>query len=888
MNRSVLSIGLSVVVTVALAPRLATQTSPRFNAALLDGFEYRSLGPFRAGSWLTDIAVPESPLHEHLYTFFLATRNGGVWKTINNGTTFEPVFDNQNVSSIGAVAVAPSASNVVWVGTGESYQARSSNAGDGVYKSTDAGRTWMHMGLPESHHIAKILIHPSNPDVVFVAAMGHLWTRNEERGLFKTIDGGKTWSKVLYVNDHVGVIDLAIDRSAPDVLYAATYEMDRKPWHLEEGGPGSGIHKTTNGGRTWTRLTQGLPDGKIGRIGLDIYQKNPNLLYAIVENVNPRPDMPGGEGRGAGRGGTAGPRPIGGEVYRTDDGGKTWRKTHGLDVNVGGKAPYSFNIIRIDPGNPERILVTSDSIPNSEDGGKTWSDLNFGSNRRVFRSMFGDVRNIWFDQQNPKRVIALTDGGLHMSYDGGATADHYTNLPLGEIYAIAVDMEDPYHVYAGLQDHESWKGPSNSPSGRIGIEDWTTVGTGDGMYNQVDPSDSRWVYNTQEFGTPRRVDQRTHTRTVITPPAPSGERLRFNWVAPLRLSPHNPATVYVGAQFLFRSDDRGDHWQAISPDLTTNDAEKIAQNGASIRFCTISTISESPAAAGIIWVGTDDGKVQVTRDAGKTWSDVTTAVATAGGPSELWVSRVFASSFDPGTAYVAKTGFRADDFRPFLFKTSDYGKTWTRITNGLPNKGINVIVEDVKARHLLFVGNDRGVYASIDGGAQWVPLRANMPTVPVHDLVIHPRENDLVAGTYGRGLWITDIGPLREMSAAVLPLLNEEVHLFDIEPKARRGEGAWGNYQLYGDRYARTANEPDALAIVYYVRDGAAGATLTVANPSGGMIRTWSAPAKPGLNRAYWNMLDDRGQPFAPGEYVVTVKVGERTQSKRATIRARE
>jgi photosystem II stability/assembly factor-like uncharacterized protein len=529
--------------------------------------------------------------------------------------------------------------------------------------------------------------------------------------------------------------------------------------------------------------------------------------------------------------------------------------------------------------------VTSDSIPNSEDGGKTWSDLNFGGSRRVFRSMFGDVRNIWFDQQNPKRVIALTDGGLHVSYDGGVAADHYTNLPLGEVYAIAVDMEDPYNIYLGLQDHESWKGPSNGPSGRIGIEDWVTVGTGDGMYNQVDPSDSRWLYNTQEFGTPRRVDQRTHTRTIITPPTPQGERLRFNWVAPLRLSPHNPSTVFVGAQMLFRSDDRGDHWQQISPDLTTNDAAKIAQNGPSIRFCTISTISESPVTAGMIWVGTDDGRVQLTRDGGKSWSDVTANIASAGGPADLWVSRVFASNFDPGTAYVSKTGFRADDFRPFLFKTTDFGRTWTRIVNGLPNRSINVVIEDPRNGRLLFVGNDRGVYVSVDGGVQWVALKGNMPNVPVHDLVIHPRDNDLVAGTYGRGLWVTDIGPLREMDTAVL---ESDLTLFSIEPRTPRGESAWGNYQLYGDRYARTPNEPDALAIVYYLREAGTSATITAADKTGKAVRTLGGPAKSGINRVYINVMGERGlAPLVPGDYLVTVKTGSLSEAKTATVRGK-
>jgi photosystem II stability/assembly factor-like uncharacterized protein len=876
-----------IVASVLLSSaRTASEGPGRFNDALLDAFEYRNLGPFRAGSWLTDFAAPESPAYDHLTTFYVATRNGGVWKTTNNGTTFQPLFDDQDVSSIGAIAVAPSDPNLVWVGTGEAYQARSSYSGDGVYKSVDAGRSWMHMGLGDSHHVARIIIHPTNPDIVYVAAMGHLWTINDERGVFRTTDGGRNWTKVLYINERVGVIDLVMNRGNPEELYAAAYEVDRKPWHLEEGGPGSGIHKTIDGGRTWQKLENGLPSGKIGRIGIDMYQKNPQLLYAIVENANPRSRTDETAGRGGGRGAQAsGPQPIGGEVYRTEDGGASWRKTHGMDVNVGGKAPYSFNIIRIDPGNSQRIVVTSDSLPNSEDGGTTWSDLSFG-NRRLFRSMFGDVRNVWFDPQNPKRVVLLSDGGLHISYDGGITADHYTNLPLGEMYAIGVDMEDPYNVYAGLQDHESWKGPSNSPNGRsIGLEDWVTVGTGDGMYNQVDPTDSRWLYNTQEFGTPRRVDQLTHSRTVITPPAPSGERLRFNWVAPIRLSPHDPKTIYVGAQMLFRSTDRGDTWQQISPDLTTNDKEKIAQNGPSIRFCTISTFSESPAAAGVIWVGTDDGKVQVTRDAGGSWNDVTRRITAAGGPAELWVSRVFASKFDAGTAYVSKTGFRADNFRPYLFRTTDYGRTWTSISAGLPDKPLNVIVEDVVNRDLLFVGNDRGVYVSIDGGAHWSALRANMPTVPVHDLVIHPRENDLVVGTYGRGMWITDIGPLREMSASTL---ETELHLFDIEPKAPRGEGAWGNYQLYGDRYNKTPNEQDALAIVYYVRDGADKATVTIADAAGEIIRTFDAPARRGVNRAFWNLRNDRREPYPIGDYTVTVTVGLQRATKIGKIRSRD
>jgi hypothetical protein len=591
MIRRLLVLVVLIVSVSSLAPAQRVQEVPE---TFLAGVAYRNLGPFRAGAWLTDVALPDEG-RDHLYTFYIAARNGGVWKTINNGTTFEPIFDNQDVSSIGAVAVAPSNANVVWVGTGEAYQARSSNSGDGIYKSVDAGRSFTHMGLRDSHHIAKVLVHPANPDVVYVAAMGHLWTPNQERGVFKTSDGGRTWTQLLFINDRVGVIDMVMSRRQPDVLYAAAYEVDRKPWHLEEGGPGSAIYKTTDGGRTWKKL-EGLPrTGRIGRIGLDIFQKNPDILYAIVENANPRPDTG---------------RAIGGEVFRTDNGGTTWHKTHGDDVNVGGKAPYSFNIIRINPGNADHLVVTSDALANSEDGGRTWSDLTYGGQRRMFRRMFGDVRNVWWDPQDPKRIFLLSDGGLHISYDGGVTADHYVNLPLGEVYAVGIDMEHPYSIYAGLHDHESWKGPSNSWRGEIGLEDWETVGTGDGMYNQVDP------------------------------------------------------------------------------------------------------------------------------------------------------------------------------------------------------------------------------------------------------------------------------------------------HLFDIEPRMPRGEGAWGNYRLYGDRYVRTANEPDAIRIEYYVKEASGKAAIAIADASGVVMRKLDEPARAGINPVLWNMLGDAaagaGRGFAdrprlpPGQYVVTLSVGNATASKPARILASE
>jgi photosystem II stability/assembly factor-like uncharacterized protein len=717
--------------------------------------------------------------------------------------------------------------------------------------------------------------------------MGHLFSTNEERGVFRTTDAGKSWKKILYVNDKTGVVDLVMNRNDPKVLYAATYECMRFPWRLQDGGPSSGIYKTTDGGDSWKRLEGGLPGGIIGRIGLDIYQKSPGTLYAVVDNRNPGPPTQEASGPRP-----AGERLIGGEVYRTDDGGAMWRKMNSARDDVGRKTGYAFNQLRVDPNNPERILITGGSLVSSEDGGKTWAGLAGPQGNRVFRRAFGDFRTLWIDSQNSDRMIAGSDGGVFISYDGGKTCDQLANLPLGEVYALTVDMDEPYNIYAGLQDHESWKGPSNGWAGSVGIADWVTVGTGDGMYNQVDPTDSRWVYNTQEFGRHARLDQKLRVRKTIAPTRSQGQPLlRFNWVAPLRLSPHDPKTLYAGAQVLFRSRDRGDHWEEISADLTTNDPTKISPPGAAIQHCTITTISESPVSAGVIWVGTDDGKVQVTRSAGASWADPTKEISKAGGPEDAWVTRVFASNFSEGTAYVAKSRHRQEDFRPFLFKTTDFGATWTSISSNLPARTINVIFEDYKNPELLFVGNDTGVYVSIDGGKRWSALKGNMPTVPAHDMVIHPRESDLVVGTYGRGIWVTNIGPLRELSDTVL---SEDVHFFSVQPKRKRNESVLGNYRLYGDRLVVTPNDANGSTFVYYLKQQPKEKiTLTIAQADGTIVRTLDGSASAGLNRVVWgyqpaggfgNPINSNQREVLPGEYVVTLQVGDKKYTQRARV----
>jgi photosystem II stability/assembly factor-like uncharacterized protein len=878
---------------------LAVSGQRRIDDLLRVGFPYRNLGPFRAGAWISDIAVPEAPLKSHLYTFYVAARSGGVWKTTNNGTTFEPVFDNQNVVSIGALAIAPTDENNVWVGTGDASCTRSAYWGDGVYQSTNGAKTWRRMGLADSHHIARIVIHPTNPEIVYVAAMGHLFSTNQERGVFKTTDGGKTWKKVLYVNDRTGAVDLVINRSDPSTLYAATYDCMRYPWQLQDGGPGSGIHKTTNGGATWRRLEGGLPAGEIGRIGIDIYQKDPRTLYALIDNRNKRRATEEEMRQARARNIPVRERAVGGEVYRTDDAGATWHKVSAEGGDLSRKTGYAFNQLRIDQKNPNRLFITGANLSSSEDGGKTWAGAG-PMQSRPFRRAFGDFRTVWIDPQNSDRIIAGSDGGVFISYDGGQTCDQLNNLPLGEVYALTVDMENPYNIYAGLQDHESWKGPSNGWSGSVGLADWVTVGVGDGMYNQVDPTDSRWLYNTQEFGRHARLDQKTRARKIIAPTRPPGEprgqsMLRFNWVAPLRLSPHDPQTLYAGAQVLFRSRDRGETWQEISPDLTTNDPVKISPPGAAIQHCTITTISESPAQAGVIWVGTDDGKAHVTADAGGSWNDVTKAIAQAGGPEDAWVTRVFASHHKAGVAYVAKSRHRQDDFRPFLYKTTDFGANWRSITTGLPARPINVVFEDQRNPDLLFVGNDVGVYVSLDGGERWSALKGNMPVVAVHDLVVHPREGDLVVGTYGRGIWMTDITPLREMNEE---LLARDAHLFAVRSRAWRREGALGNYRLHSDRLAVTQNEPNGLTFTYYLKKQVSErVTLIVSDASGKTIRTLDGTAKAGINRIVWDMRDaNRSTGFRPpgtevrivaaGEYLVTLRIGEKQYMQKARVLA--
>jgi photosystem II stability/assembly factor-like uncharacterized protein len=874
---------------ISLLPS-APLRAQELDSSLLTSIQYRNLGPYRTGAWVSDFAVPENA-PDHLYTFYVAMRNGGVWKTTNNGTTFVPVFDGNGVQTIGDITVAPSDNNTIWVGTGDNANARSSFPGIGVFKSEDAGETWQNMGLRDSHHIARIVIHPGNPDIVYVAAIGHLFSANEERGLFRTRNGGQTWEKVLYINDEVGVIDVALDRDDPEVLYAATYEMKRRPWGFDAGGRESAIYKTTDSGNNWNKLGDGLPGGTIGRIGLDLYRSDPNIVYAVFENLNMR--RPTQEERDADRENGEKPhdRIIGGEVYRSDDRGNSWRKVNNSKDNIGGKAPYSFNQIFVDPNDHQKVYVTSESLASSVDGGATWRDIEW-PNDTLFVNNFGDVRTFWIDPQNSSRMLFGSDGGVYISYDGGKSSDHLYNLPTGEIYAIGVDMEDPYNIYAGLQDHESWKGPVNSWSGSVTLEDWVIVGLWDGMYNQVDPVDSRYVYTTAQFGGHRRVDQKVGERSDIQPPPINGaERRRFPWTPAIQISPHDRNVIYTGSSMLLRSSDRGESWQEISPDLTNKTMQKdggrcVDAGGGQgwINYCTITSLDESALQPGLIWVGTDDGRVHFTPDGGQEWNDVTANLTEAGAPKDFWVSRVRASRFTRGVAYVSKNGFRFDQFGAHVYRTSDFGKTWQSIASNLPNSPVNVVLEDPHNPLHLYLGNNQAAFASVDGGKHWTSLQRNLPTVPVMDLVVHPRENDLVLGTFGRGLYVTDISVLQELSPEVQA---QDLHLFAVESNVVRHSPRkeWGAYHMSGDRHLATENVPPGLTVNYYLREPLAQTTqVMIYDALGQEVAKLEGESKAGVNQVHWD--SSATDEVQPGIYRITLSAGENSATTHAKLLA--
>src|SRR5690242_8908189 len=879
----------------------------------LKNLEFREIGPAVMGGRIDDFAVVESNPN----IVYVGTASGGVWKTTNNGTTWTPVFDKEGVSTIGDIAIAPSDPAVVWVGTGEPNNRQSSSWGDGIYKSLDAGKTWQRMGLAATRHIGRIVIHPRNPEVVYAAALGHLWGPNPDRGVYKTTDGGKTWNQVLKINDNTGVSDIAMDPESPDTLYAAAYERRRTPFGFNGGGPGSAIYKTTDGGVNWKKLTKGLPyenGGDTGRIGLDIYRKDPNIVYAIVQHE---------------KGGT----------YRSEDKGETWKKMG--DTNP---RPSYYSQIRIDPTNDLRIWELGAQMYYSEDGGKTFST------QRV-KGIHGDFHAMWIDPADSNHVITGCDGGIHWSYDNGRTWDFLNIIAIGQYYEVGLDNEKPYQICGGLQDNGSWCGPSMSLT-RDGItnEDWTLMPGGDGFYAEIDNVEPWIVYTESQDGHISRRDAHTGQQREIMPEAKAGEpHYRFQWNSPMAVSTHDHKTIYYGGNYLFKSTDRGDSWTRLGGDLTTGvdrnkleifgkvpDKNTLSRHDGVEEYPTITTLSESPLKADVLWVGTDDGNLQVTRDGGKTWKNVVSKAP--GVPKGTYVSRVVASKTAEGAAFATFDGHRADDYNVYIFATTDYGETWKSIRNGIPDSAgtVHVLREHPRNTNLLFAGAEFGLWISWDRGANWTTLKNNFPTVPVDDIEIQTRENDLVLATHGRSIWIfDDLTPIEKMDTNVAGS-----PLTFFPPRTATTWFIRQRRWSAGQQMFTAKNPPYGALLSYYLKDAippeapkrntdertdaaeqrprrgarsdAAAAEkkegkvkITVSDKDGKVIREFDGPGAAGVNRTNWDLRQNpaaeptpeqqeaiaagfgfgpRGPLVEPGEYTIKIKAGDKEATQKVMV----
>jgi photosystem II stability/assembly factor-like uncharacterized protein len=815
-------------------------------AAILKTFRLRNIGPGNMSGRTVDFAVPLA----NTSVIYAAVGPSGLWKSENAGTTWIPSFVNEGSVSVGAAAVAQSAPDIVWIGSGEATARNSVAPGDGVYKSEDAGRTWKNMGLAETRFIARIAIDPTNPDIVFAASQGHLWGPNEERGVYKTTDGGKTWKKVLYVDKDTGCSDMVMDPSNPKILYAGMWKYRRNPYYFYSGGETSGLYKTTDGGETWKKLTAGLPGGVVGRVGVDLCRTKPNVVYTLFEHLE------------------------GGGLYRSDDKGETWvrmcdKRTYDR-INF---RPFYYSRLTVDPNNDLVVYVYSGSSYVSRDGGRTYDTIGRGTH--------SDHHALWVDPFNSNHIIDGNDGGIDISWDGGKT---YLNVQSGawaEVYNVAFDMRSPYWVNIGLQDNGNWEGPSNSLD-RSGILNkyWTATGGGDGFYAQIDPTDWSILYRNLQMGGIERHELKRGLSQGIKPQAPIGEEpYRFNWNSPIYLSPHDPNVLYFGGNFLFRSHDKGRSWEKAGPDLTTNDPKKKIDSGGPITIdntgaeihCTILTISESPLKRGLLWVGTDDGQVQVSRDDGKTWENVTKAIKGLG-PDDNWVTRVEASHFNEAAAYISISRHQVDDYKPYIFKTEDYGKTWVSIVSNLPAYGyIHVIREDLENPNLLFAGSEFGLFFSFDGGKTWIPYKWDFPTIAVRDIKIHPREHDLIVGTHGRGAWIMDdIRPLEQLTADAIKAGSA---LFDVRAATIFPQFSTSDTQ--SNDFAGQ-NPVFGAFVNYYLSPSAANAKLklTIKDKAGKDVRALRATNAAGINRVVWDLRQETAAATGPAAGMVAGEMG--------------
>ncbi len=901
---------LILTVLVLLTAVSASSARAALDPGLLAGMKARSIGPAGMSGRVAALAAVESNPN----VVYVGSASGGVWKSVNGGLNWTPVFDDQAVSSIGAVAVFQPNPDVVWVGTGEGNPRNSTSVGNGVYRSIDGGKTWRHLGLEKTERIYRVVLHPTHPDVAWVSAMGQLWGENADRGVFKTEDGGTTWNKVLYVDERTAASDLVMDPRNPDKLFASLWQVRRWPWFFKSGGAGSGLYRTLDGGRTWREITDadGLPKGNLGRIGIAISRSNPDVVYATVEAEKSA-------------------------VVRSDDGGQTWKIVNQRhDANP---RPFYFADLRVDPELPNRLYSLDFDVRVSEDAGQSFRPLIPGF------LIHGDYHALWIDPKDPNLIYLGNDGGVAVSRDRGRTAAFVSTLPLAQYYHVAVDNEQPYNVYGGLQDNGSWRGPNTVwQFGGIRNYEWLAVGGGDGFDTRPDPEDSNLVYSMSQGGYLGRTNLWAGEQRQIRPAPPEGVKLRFNWNSGFATDPFQEGTIYLGSQFVHKSTDRGETWTVISGDLTSNNPEWQKQDTSggltpdvsnAENFTTIIAIAPSPLQQGVIWVGTDDGRLHVTRDGGASWTSVEKNVYQGGGvPANTWIPHITPSKFDPASAFVVFDNHRRSDFTPYVFRTDDWGKTWKSLATKDVKGHAYIVEQDPKAKDLLFLGTEFGLWVSLDGGGRWMKWTHGVPTVPVMDLVIHPRDLDLVIATHGRALYvIDDVTPLRTLSEKTLA---EPLHFYaasDALQHSRVPEP--GGFGL-GSGEFRGENEPYGSLLTFSLSDPklplpdpdkesarkleerqarrlteAKGeekletekgeeakkdaseprAEIRIADAAGKTVRTFKAPVTRGLNRVVWDLARDGFKQFPqerpaenefpggpevmPGTYTVTVKYGD-------------
>lgn len=881
LKYAILTFAFLTVVTAAIAVTPDTNqpsSAARFDSGVISGLGIRTIGPSVPGGRISALAARNLEGKTLLY---IGAASGGVWKSEDGGTTLEPVFDKQSSQSIGAVTIDPSNPKIIWIGTGESWTRNSVSIGDGIYKSTDGGEVWTKMGLEESERIAKIIVDPKDSNIVYACVPGKLWSDSKDRGLYKTNDGGKTWSLILTgKNLSTGCSGVSMDPQNSSVLFAGTWDFRRKGWTFRSGGEGpnapsgSGLYRSTDAGKTWAELEagkNGLPPKPYGRIEVEFAPSNNKIVYAFIEGVDSA-------------------------LFRSEDGGKTWDKRDKSQLMVW--RPFYFAKLIVDPKNPERVFKTDLDLIVSEDGGKSFSRTGGGSH--------GDWHDLWINPQNTKHLIGGDDGGLWISHDGGNRWWMGENLPIAQYYHVSVDTQDPYQVYGGLQDNTNWIGDTEYPGG-VSVSRWESVLGGDGFYAFSDPADPNYVYAETQGGEIARYNRKTHDARSIKPTPGYKEKLRFNWNTPMHLSPNEKGTLYIGAQFLFRTRDHGQTWERISPDLTTNDPEKQKQeqsggitvdNSSAEMHTTIYSISESPKNGKVIWVGTDDGNVQLTQDGGKSWKNIVGNIK--GLPTSSWVSWVEASRFDPATAYATFDRHTFGDMTPYAYKTTDYGKTWSRIAG--PEQGLrgyaHVIKQDTIKPDLLFVGTELGLWTSNNGGKTWGQFKGrDFPAVAVRDLAVHPNKQDLVLATHGRGIWIIDdVTPLRHVTDDVL---QKDATFLEERPVIQRIEGSGG--WVEGDARFVGENPPDGALITYYQRTRHlfGPIKLEILDPSGKLIDTIPAGKRRGINRVTWSMQvppprvpkaaqvafsASQGPRVVPGNYTVRLTKGKEVYENKLPI----